>query len=64
MWTKALNICDFSARGKVDINDLVKVAKHYGEAPGFSNYDPNLDVNGDGKIDIGDLTTIAANIQG
>ncbi|MGD0495535.1 MAG: hypothetical protein ABSB28_05790 [Candidatus Bathyarchaeia archaeon] len=68
-WTHELNICDLgdaqgNPRGKVDINDLVKVAKHYGEAPGFGNYDSSLDLNGDGKIDIGDLTTIAANIQG
>jgi hypothetical protein len=69
IWTKELNVCDLgdaqgNPRGKVDINDLVKVARHYGEAPGFGNYDPNLDINGDGKIDIGDLTTIAANVQG
>ncbi|MGA3193021.1 MAG: hypothetical protein ABSD73_11010 [Candidatus Bathyarchaeia archaeon] len=64
IWTRELNICDLSERGKVDINDLVKVAKHYGEAPGFGNYDPSLDVNGEGQIGIGDLTTIAANIQG
>lgn len=67
--TQELNVCDLgdaqgNPRGKVDINDLVKVARHYGEVPGFGNYDPSLDMNGDGKIDIGDLTTIAANIQG
>jgi hypothetical protein len=69
IWTKELNICDFgdasgNPRGRVDINDLVKVARHYGEVPGFGTYDPSLDVDGDGKIGIGDLTTIAANIQG
>lgn len=64
VWTHELNICDFDARGKVDINDLVKVAQHFGEAPGFGNFDPSLDVNGEGQIGIGDLTTIAANIQG
>jgi hypothetical protein len=68
-WLTPLNICDLdditgTPRGTVDINDLVKVAQHYGEAPGFSDYDPSLDVRGDGIIDIGDLTTIAANIQG
>jgi hypothetical protein len=68
-WAHELNMCDLGdaqgiPRGKVDINDLVKVAKHFGEAPGFGNYDPNLDLNGNGKVDIGDLTTIAANIQG
>ena len=64
VWARELNPCDFDGQGKVDINDLVKVAKHYGEAPGFGNYDPSLDVNGEGQIGIGDLTTIAANIQG
>jgi len=68
-WTHPLNICDLGGaqgvpRGTVDINDLAKVAKHFGEAPGFGSFDPNLDVNGNGKIDIGDLTTVAANIQG
>jgi hypothetical protein len=69
IWARELNICDLgdangNPRGTVDIYDLVKVAQHYGEAPGFQNYDPTLDVRGDGIIDIGDLTTIAANIQG
>jgi hypothetical protein len=68
-WMHELNICDFgdaqgNPRGTVDINDLVKVARHFGEVPGFGSYDPSLDVNGDGKIDIGDLTTVAANIHG
>jgi hypothetical protein len=68
-WLTPLNICDLgdatgTPSGTVNINDLVKVALHYGEAPGFSDYDPSLDVRGDGIIDIGDLTTIAANIQG
>jgi hypothetical protein len=63
-WTRELNICDFDGQGKVGISDLVKVAQHYGEAPGFAGYDPSLDVNGEGQIGIGDLTTVAANIQG
>jgi hypothetical protein len=70
LWAKELNICDLvydangNPRGTVDIYDLVAVAQHYGEAPGFQNSDLTLDVRGDGIIDIGDLTTIAANIQG
>ena len=64
MWARELNICDFDGQGKVDISDLVKVAQHYGEAPGFGNYDPSLDVCGEGQIGIGDLATVAANIQG
>jgi hypothetical protein len=64
IWARELNVCDFDGQGKVDITDLVKVAQHYGEAPGFGDYDPSLDVCGEGQIGIGDLTTIAANIQG
>jgi hypothetical protein len=64
MWARELNICDFNGQGKVDISDLVMVAQHYGEAPGFAGYDPSLDVCGEGQIGIGDLATVAANIQG
>jgi hypothetical protein len=64
IWARELNICDFDGQGKVDISDLVKVAQHYGEAPGFGDYDPSLDVCGEGQIGIGDLATVAANIQG
>jgi len=64
IWARELNVCDFDGQGKVGISDLVKVAQHYGEAPGFAGYDPSLDVNGEGQIGIGDLATVAANIQG
>ena len=64
IWFHELNICDFGETGTVGITDLVKVGKHYGEVPGFANYDPTLDLDGNGRIDMGDLTTIAANIQG
>jgi len=50
--------------GKVDIVDLVRVAKRYRAAPGIWIYDRMIDVNFDNIIDIGDLTTIAANIEG
>jgi hypothetical protein len=64
IWARELNICDFNGQGKVDISDLVMVAQHYGQAPGFGGYDPSLDVVGEGQIGIGDLATVAANIQG
>jgi hypothetical protein len=64
IWARELNICDFNGQGKVDISDLVTVAQHYGQAPGFAGYDPSLDVAGEGQIGIGDLATVAANIQG
>jgi hypothetical protein len=64
IWATPLNICDFNGQGKVDISDLVTVAQHYGQAPGFAGYDPSLDVAGEGQIGIGDLATVAASIQG
>jgi hypothetical protein len=64
IWARELNPCDFDGQGFVDISDLVKVAEHYGEAPGFQDYDPSLDVCGEGQIGIGDLATVAANIRG
>lgn len=53
-----------SPDGKVDIYDLVKVAKSYGTVPGMKGYNFDFDFNLEGRIGIGDLTTIAANIEG
>jgi hypothetical protein len=66
IWARELNPCNFDpdVHDHVGISDLVKAAKHFGETPGFADYDPSVDVNGEGQIGIGDLTTIAANIQG
>lgn len=50
--------------GKVDIHDLVRVARAYGTVVGMSGYSFDMDFNLAGRIDIFDLTTIAANIQG
>jgi hypothetical protein len=50
--------------GKVNINDLVKMAKRYKAVPGTRGYSLDFDFNGAGMIDIGDLTTLAANIEG
>jgi len=58
-----IKMLDINEDGKVDIVDLVRVAKRYRFAPGLP-YDIFTDVNGDGQIDIGDLTAVAANIEG
>lgn len=58
-----IKICDTNDDGKVDLFDLVKVAKRYGTKPGIWNYDHNVDFNFNDEIDIGDLTTVAANID-
>jgi hypothetical protein len=59
-----IKLCDVTGDQKVDIQDLVRVAKRYRTVPGMLNYDHESDLNFDDKIDIGDLTTIAANIEG
>jgi hypothetical protein len=58
-----IKLFDLNDDGKVDIGDLVRVARRYRFTAGLP-YDIEADVNADGQIDIGDLTTIAANIEG
>jgi hypothetical protein len=58
-----IKICDLNDDGKVDLVDLVRVARRYGKMPGLFDYDLDADFNFDGKIDIGDLTTVAASIE-
>lgn len=50
---------DVNGDGKVDIKDILIVAKAYGSNPGDPNYDPRADVNGDSKIDIKDILIVA-----
>jgi hypothetical protein len=58
-----INLFDLNDDGRVDIGDLVRVARRYRFTAGLP-YDIGADVNADGQIDIGDLTTVAANIEG
>jgi len=59
---------DSNLDGKVDIFDLVHVAKAYGTTPGIGKYNldtdvsVSVDINFDFVVDIYDLTTIAANL--
>jgi len=61
-----IKICDLNDDGKVDLIDLVKVAKRYRAVPGvwFTEETHHMDFNFNNEIDIGDLTTLAANIEG
>jgi len=59
-----IKICDVDGNGKVDIIDLVRVARRYRTIPGLPGFDPEADLNLDDAIDLGDLTTLAANIEG
>jgi len=52
---------DVNADGKVDLRDLVMVAKAYGTKPGQPRWNPNADINSDGKVDLHDLVTVIIN---
>jgi ABC-type transport system substrate-binding protein len=43
---------------KVDVNDLIKVAKAYDSYPGQPRWDPVADLNGDYRVDMADLTMV------
>jgi hypothetical protein len=58
-----IKICDLNDDGKVDLIELVKVAMMFRTVPGLYKFDMNMDFNFNNEIDIGDLTTIAANIE-
>lgn len=51
-------IGDINGDGKVDIQDLVLVIRHYGSYPEHPDWNPDADVNGDGLVDIQDLVLV------
>jgi len=58
-----IEIGDCTGEGKVDIQDLVHVAHAYGSKPGFKGFDFDMDFDNNFEIDVGDLATVAANIE-
>jgi hypothetical protein len=59
-----IKICDIDGDGKVDLIDLVRIAKRFRTVPGLWNYEHHMDFNFNNEIDIGDVATVAANIEG
>ena len=49
---------DVTGNGKVNVNDLVEVARNYGKTVG-AGANRRADVNNDGKVDIDDLIAVA-----
>jgi hypothetical protein len=54
---------DVNDDGRVDLTDLVLVARHYGTVLGDPGYNYLYDLNGDGRIDLIDLAAVARAIQ-
>ena len=50
---------DVTGNGKVNVNDLVEVAKNYGKTVG-AGANRKADVNGDGKVDVDDILAVIA----
>lgn len=50
---------DVNWNGKIDMEDINRIAAAYGSRPGSSKWDPECDLNGDGIIDIFDVATAA-----
>ena len=49
---------DVTGNGKVNVNDLVEVARNYGKTVG-GGANRKADVNGDGKVDVDDFIAVA-----
>ena len=49
---------DVTGNGKVNVNDLVEVARNYGKTVG-AGANRKADVNGDGKVDVDDFIAVA-----
>ncbi len=45
--------------GMVDMKDIAYVAKHFATSPSSPSWDPNADINGDGKVDMRDIALVA-----
>ena len=48
---------DVTGNGKVNVNDLVEVARNYGKTVG-AGANKKADVNGDGKVDVDDILAV------
>jgi hypothetical protein len=53
---------DINRDGKVDLTDLVRVARHFGAIAGSANYDFWCDLNEDGRINLLDLAAAARQV--
>jgi outer membrane protein assembly factor BamB/PKD repeat protein len=45
--------------GVVDMKDIAYVAKHFATNPSSPSWDPNADINSDGKVDMKDIALVA-----
>lgn len=51
-----LDVVDFNGDGTLDGNDVLAFKAAFGSEEGDANYDPSVDVDGDGDVDLFDVT--------
>jgi Ca2+-binding EF-hand superfamily protein len=50
---------DVNGDGKVNIQDVAIVAKHFGTTPSSPNWNPACDLDNNGKVNIADVAIVA-----
>ena len=50
---------DVNGDGKVNIEDVAIVAKHFGTTPSSPTWNPACDLDNNGKVDIADVAIVA-----
>jgi len=57
-----VGILDFNNDGKLDVNDVMIFRDAFGSSSGDPNYDPVVDIDGDGDVDIFDVSAAVTQI--
>lgn len=57
-----LALLDFNADGKLNVNDVMIFRNAFGSSSGDPNYNPAVDIDGDGDVDIFDVTAAVKQI--
>lgn len=57
-----LEIVDFNNDGKLDVQDVMIFRDAFGSSSGDPNYDPSVDIDGDGDVDLFDVSAAVQQI--
>ena len=52
---------DADGSGRIDVSDLLNLARGWGRTSGDTGYDPACDFNSDGSVDVADLLITVGN---
>lgn len=57
-----VGILDFNGDGRLDVNDVMIFRDAFGSSSGDPNYNPSVDIDGDGDVDIFDVASAVQQI--